>query len=1009
MRKLFLFFGLSIIWSVSATAQQVSQGLTVLMNFPSDARANVPRVHGFSNAQAQDVERMLNQRGYFQHGNSGSFRDYFINVSRGKLDIENTVVIVDMPNSLESYVADHIPSPSSVSDWTLKTDSLNLFSVQRSERFHGTETARMPGLAGGPFFEMARDALCRIFGEHCDPGETVGYRVVRPSIGISSEFLPLQDTFFKNETLIQFDWLDYQLQTGGKSATYAIQPSILEHFGFVQFLIDIEDVDNFSIDSSTGARSTFEDRCYPEPTGECHGEGMWPRSLPLMLTIDDTPIGRPVILPINGASPIIGTMVHEAGHALFGLKDLYDPHRSLDYVVNTSNNSIEHGQIGDIFDDTVWYKSSGAGNYALMGSNHETKPQLMNAMNRELVGWEQPFNLIDAREGTVYKLVHPAGRDAVPERLEYHSLKYCRPNSLINECFYLESAKSQVENGIWEFFTPETGVKLWKYEFYNNPFDFAPNQREDRTAGLHFDVSLVQADGLYSLEAERSTGASPSSGNLFQAGSVFNSSFNPDAFWWDGVDSGIDFTVLPQPNDYLDNWEDRGDWLIEIGSRPLRPISIDFDEDDFDIQFTTSKKLVTTTLQQSAIYEENAGELFRVDVTPSDNNRAYCVYNLREHKDYEDGPDIGFDTDQHFSSRSFFGTVTYNINSIKIVYCDDIRRRVGPVDIYLDEGVSVINHVGKFLHPNVLESDSPILNLGSTRSDVSQSVSIVDNYDPVFHSGKVPTHITDMKNAILLEEFDTHMVTGWEIHYGDSSFGIPSDVGQGVAIGLDWGKVEQYYVADPNQFSKISIVVNTARRNNSLCNSSNVEQWRWDGEYSNVGVLVADDGAVYSANVPRATILENRRRFDDLPKSNPLTAAEMTAINDFHSNPPFRPDDFPEIWSKIEVCSVPARSCASIPEFSPLNSYIKGTQVQHDGKIWELMVDQGIDAKNETRGREFPGSYSHAKLAYRGVMDSLDESEKVDLGVVSLNVPFEGHISKLSGLASWEAVGNCSN
>lgn len=72
------------------------RGLTVLVEF-SDVRTEVT---------ADDVDGLLNETGYSRNGNQGSVRDYFLEMSNGRLDYRNTVVgPIRLPHPRSHYIS----------------------------------------------------------------------------------------------------------------------------------------------------------------------------------------------------------------------------------------------------------------------------------------------------------------------------------------------------------------------------------------------------------------------------------------------------------------------------------------------------------------------------------------------------------------------------------------------------------------------------------------------------------------------------------------------------------------------------------------------------------------------------------------------------------------------------------------------------------------------------------------------------------------------------------------
>lgn len=64
------------------------------------------------------------------------------------------------------------------------------------------------------------------------------------------------------------------------------------------------------------------------------------------------------------------------------------------------------------------------------------------------------------------------------------------------------------------------------------------------TAALHYECSLLQADGRHDLENDRSNYGDAT--DLFEASvnNHFGAETNPNSKWWDGTPSGLDISTI---------------------------------------------------------------------------------------------------------------------------------------------------------------------------------------------------------------------------------------------------------------------------------------------------------------------------------------------------------------------------------------------------------------------------------------------------------------------------------
>ncbi|MBA4387018.1 MAG: hypothetical protein C0404_03495, partial [Verrucomicrobia bacterium] len=191
-----------------------------------------------------------------------------------------------------------------------------------------------------------------------------------------------------------------------------------------------------------------------------------------------------------GSSLGLGTYCHENGHMLCGFPDLYD----------------------------YGYESTGAGAYSLMSSGGSINPRNVDAYLKYKAGWADVFNFssndhfrasVTVDRNWFYRYVNPA------DSKEYFMIETRQ------KCGY-ESVAS----------LPDEGILIWHID------EDGSNDNEQRTAALHYEASVEQADNAFHLENDDNSGGAD---DLFHAGGddSFTDSTVPDARWWSGVNSGM--------------------------------------------------------------------------------------------------------------------------------------------------------------------------------------------------------------------------------------------------------------------------------------------------------------------------------------------------------------------------------------------------------------------------------------------------------------------------------------
>ena len=198
-------------------------------------------------------------------------------------------------------------------------------------------------------------------------------------------------------------------------------------------------------------------------------------------TYNGVTVGRYVIVPeywqtksTSSSDMTIGVVAHEMGHGFWDLPDLYD-------TTYTSNG------IGDwsLMASGSW-NGPLVGGYTLGGS-----PAWPDAYCRVQMGFVTPTTITGSQTNlsipqaynnptaqTVFKLPSP-----------FNSKEY----------FLLENR--QKTTGTYDQYLPGSGLLIWHVDENMDSNDYACTDQTDCSCGLHYLVSLEQADGLMQLES----------------------------------------------------------------------------------------------------------------------------------------------------------------------------------------------------------------------------------------------------------------------------------------------------------------------------------------------------------------------------------------------------------------------------------------------------------------------------------------------------------------------------
>ena len=217
--------------------------------------------------------------------------------------------------------------------------------------------------------------------------------------------------------------------------------------------------------------------------------GLWPHSWTVDFSADGVRSYKYQITDM-GSQLTISTFCHENGHMVCWYPDLYD----------------------------YQYDSYGAGLYCLMAYGGDggggRNPVEICGFLKDLSGWTNTTLLtvpqIDlpttAGVNTVYKFAHP---------------------TLSNEYFIVEN---RFRTGR-DVYLPDSGIAIWHCDTSMDGNDY-----QQMLPNLHFEATLVQADGRWDLERDRNWGDST---DLWKAPTFtqLGPATNPNSHWWDGSDS----------------------------------------------------------------------------------------------------------------------------------------------------------------------------------------------------------------------------------------------------------------------------------------------------------------------------------------------------------------------------------------------------------------------------------------------------------------------------------------
>ncbi len=228
---------------------------------------------------------------------------------------------------------------------------------------------------------------------------------------------------------------------------------------------------------------------YAGPVTNNWAEGLWPHSHHLGSPLPLRP-GQSAFdyqFTAMGSELELGTFCHENGHMLCDYPDLYD-----------------YGG-----------ESSGVGVYCLMcaGNFSEKNPIPISAYLKRASGWAR--NVTPMEHDKVITLAAGSNDFAI----------YARSG---REYFLVENRQKSGRDAT----LPDAGLAIWRVD------EEGDNSHEQMTAATHYELSLVQADGLFQLERQRNQLGD--AGDLYDgAAARFADDTVPASKWWNGTSSNL--------------------------------------------------------------------------------------------------------------------------------------------------------------------------------------------------------------------------------------------------------------------------------------------------------------------------------------------------------------------------------------------------------------------------------------------------------------------------------------
>jgi hypothetical protein len=175
----------------------------------------------------------------------------------------------------------------------------------------------------------------------------------------------------------------------------------------------------------------------------------------------------------------------------------------------------------DLYD--YGYESAGVGDFCLMcaGSNANPKnPPHVNAYLKYRAGWARSITKLISGPATAV-----AGKN-----------EFLIHRKSATEYFIIENRSKDGRDQA----LPGSGLAIWHVD------ELGDNQNEQMSAELHYECSLVQADGRHDLEADPYNSGDPT--DLFgkDVNDHLGNETTPNSKWWDGTPSMLDINTISE-------------------------------------------------------------------------------------------------------------------------------------------------------------------------------------------------------------------------------------------------------------------------------------------------------------------------------------------------------------------------------------------------------------------------------------------------------------------------------
>jgi len=227
---------------------------------------------------------------------------------------------------------------------------------------------------------------------------------------------------------------------------------------------------------------------YAGTCGNGWAMGLWPHSSAVSFSADGVSTYKYQITDMGGSLEL-GTFCHENGHMLCYWPDLYD----------------------------YGYDSAGVGKFCLMCSGGKgTNPVEPCAYLKTDAGWANVTLLTGSQTG----LTVTAGINSF--------YKFSHP-TLSNEYYLIENRQATGRDSYW---LPDSGTAIWHVD------ENGSNDNQQMTPSLHYECTLVQADGNWDLENEINYGDAT---DLWKSPgyTTCGPSTTPNTNWWSGNPSDM--------------------------------------------------------------------------------------------------------------------------------------------------------------------------------------------------------------------------------------------------------------------------------------------------------------------------------------------------------------------------------------------------------------------------------------------------------------------------------------